>query len=349
MSSTVATVKIADRLQEMFDRESRMAEEAVTEMTRKERETMGLQVIGNLIGDSEVYRVWKAEGRQCLSVHPGLAEEVTLASSDMLYPDVFRAIPYMSPMFVFPEGNTFPSFRDNERARLIGVLCFAMRSGNLRTKDARELRDRYRTTMRTTSDADADTLGMLAVVEITDPAGRSLDLEIDRFTLHLDRRRTLAETVTDVLERFQWENRMEEGKEGKYQKYLRRVVAQSVGSLLYTCSITLDSELIPQTAVRRVSSRPQSKRHPINLYRVGWTVGAALERYRRRKNSLHSDSPSEQIDIGHQQDPQHRKAHFKRVWTGPGSTIPRMAFVAAYWTHREALGTEGVNTVRAVR
>ena len=37
------------------------------------------------------------------------------------------------------------------------------------------------------------------------------------------------------------------------------------------------------------------------------------------------------------------------MWTGPGKTIPRTAFVSAYWTHRERLGEEGVNTLRRVR
>ena len=61
------------------------------------------------------------------------------------------------------------------------------------------------------------------------------------------------------------------------------------------------------------------------------------------------NDPSQQPKTGYEQEPQHRRAHFKTVWTGPRSMTPKTVFVAPYWTHLEKLGTEGINTARRVK
>lgn len=348
VSSTVDTVKIADRIMALFDSEGQIAQDMLT-WSPSHRGQDEDDALINMLADAEVYRVWKREGRQCLSVHPGLAEEVTLASSDVLYPEIFHAVPYMNPLFVFPDGNSFPGFREGEHARLIGFMCYAMIHNKVSGSTVEEIRDAYHRVITTTSDGDAETIGILSIIEVLDNSGEVVDTEVNRFTITTDKRRTLSETVTDVMQRFKWYTAEGDPYNGtKRRAYMRRIVSASIGALLYACSITLDSEQVPPVAVKRISSRKQSKKHPIRLFRVGWTVGAALELHKARQ-AAQRINPSEQLDLGHQQDPQHRKAHFKRVWTGKGRNVPKMAFVSAYWTHREALTAEGVNTVRRMR
>lgn len=67
------------------------------------------------------------------------------------------------------------------------------------------------------------------------------------------------------------------------------------------------------------------------------------------RKSIKVDDPSQQLKPGYEQDPQHRRAHFKVVWTGEGSMVPKTVFIEPYWTHREKLGVSGVNTVRRVK
>jgi hypothetical protein len=79
---------------------------------------------------------------------------------------------------------------------------------------------------------------------------------------------------------------------------------------------------------------------------VGWTIGAGLSKARAQRKQYGGNS--QQGDITHQQDPQHRKAHFKMQPYGPGRAFRRVCYISAYWTHRERLGVQGVNTSRKV-
>jgi hypothetical protein len=87
-------------------------------------------------------------------------------------------------------------------------------------------------------------------------------------------------------------------------------------------------------------------RKPFSMYQVGWTTGAALTRYRQSRKSGWKES--EQGDVAHQQDPQHRRSHFKMQPCGPRNSERKLIFVSAYWTHIERLGEAGVNIARRV-
>jgi hypothetical protein len=133
-----------------------------------------------------------------------------------------------------------------------------------------------------------------------------------------------------------------------------------VGSLFYLCSTTCEADEVPS---RYVAKRIPKKvlRTPISFYKVGWTTGAAISRIRQERESTWKDS--EQADLGHQQDPQHRRAHFRMQWYGPregaqcdnsrehcecGGRHSELIFVSAYWTHRERLGEAGMNMAHTV-
>jgi hypothetical protein len=126
-------------------------------------------------------------------------------------------------------------------------------------------------------------------------------------------------------------------------KWLRQVLSTIVATLFYLCSTTLEAEKVPASAT--ASFRKTIARKPLSLYRIGWTTGAALTRYRQARSRW---KESEQSDLGHQQDPQHRRAHLKVVWTGKGRSVPKLVLVTAYWTHVERLGEQGVNVVHRV-
>jgi hypothetical protein len=358
VTTTAESVRIAEQLQRTFDGESWITRE-VTELSDKQLSSIPIHQAQNMIRDAIVNKRWKEIGRQCLSVHPELAAEVALAASDTVYPEVFRAMPYMNPMVVYPDAPASPGWCLGEKVRVIGFWCYTLarggtvEHGRIQADSLRDLVEKLERATRTTSDVDSDTLGLLVVVEVLDEAGRHKDLEINGYTVWLDQPKTLSQMVDGVMERFQWEeDNVPTGThphDRKRRAYTRRIAAQVIGTLLYLCSTTLDSEPVPMSAVRRASTLKQSRRHPLSLFRVGWTVGTALSKYRAASGIERSDTPSVQGDLGHQQDPQHRRAHFKIVWTGPGRSVPKLAFVSAYWTHRELLGEEGTNTLRPVR
>jgi hypothetical protein len=131
-----------------------------------------------------------------------------------------------------------------------------------------------------------------------------------------------------------------------------------VGTMLYLCSTVLDAERVPTVTTKHLAKTIARK--PLSFYRVGWTLGAALTKYRQAQSR---GEGSQQGDLAHQQDPQHRKCHFRMQWYGPRSAHAcelmrntcdcdgrhrEWIFIAPYWTHRERLGVAGINTVRRV-
>ena len=100
-------------------------------------------------------------------------------------------------------------------------------------------------------------------------------------------------------------------------KWFGHVYKIVMGVVLYLCSTVLDAERVPASATRHLSKTIARK--PLSLYRVGWTLGAALTRYRQ---SIPKGSGSQMGDIRHQQDPQHRKCHFRWQWYGPRNAAP---------------------------
>lgn len=327
-------------------------------ITEGDRRATGLNTFNkqNIIRTQLVKHAWQRIGRQVLAMHPGVVDEVKVASSDKIPGDVLRVLPYMNPLVIYAEPPVFKSWlgpgekhqltqRTESAMRLLGFFTYGTSNVSIREPDGR-----FRTEQRVypTNAPEADRFGMMLILEALDGTGKVIDLEFNSMTLRFGQTLTLSETVEDLMSRYQWDTPQHEsdGKhETRHRKWMRDVLSVVVGSLFYLCSTTLEAEQVPP---RSVAKRVNKKiiRKPFSLYQVGWTTGSALTRYRQSRKSNWSES--EQGDIAHQQDPQHRRSHFKLQPCGPGRKDRKLIFVSAYWTHVERLGEVGVNTARTV-
>lgn len=315
----------------------------------------------NLAKTVAVTHRWRSRGRQTMLMHPEVVREVRLATSTKVPVEIFRSLPYLNPMVIFPEpifcgnpqiqfggdlGNAGPAPYQQAGMRLVGFCVAAYHASeseqitalaDLKKTDPREIVRLIDAVVTDTHDPDAGRLLIEAYFDIYDAAGKSVDLETSSYSFDLHQIGTLAELAEDQYSRTSAVARNDGGT-----KWVADVLKTILGSMFYLCSTTLDAEKVPATATRHLARGIARK--PLSLYRIGWTTGAALTRLRQQRIG----STSEQSDLAHQQDPQHRRAHFKTVWTGKGSTIPKTVFIAPYWTHLERLGDTGVNTVRKV-
>jgi hypothetical protein len=195
-----------------------------------------------------------------------------------------------------------------------------------------------------THDPDAGMFACLAVFDVLDENNRHIDYECNTLSVPFGCVDTMKNLVDDLSERFYFDAgaTAAEMPDGAV-RWMRQVMNTVFGTLFYLCSTTLEAEKVPTRATQQFSKTIARK--PLSLYRVGWTTGAALTRYRQSR----SRTPSEQSgELHQQQDPQHRRAHLKVVWTGKGRTVPKLTLVSPYWTHTEKLGVQGVNTVHSV-
>ena len=321
---------------------------------------------GNTVRAAMVAKLWRAEGRQTLVMHPEVVRECARAGSTKIPTDVLRAIPYLNPMVIFAEPIILPTWRntavssrwmdygDSEIAmRMVGFMCYGQHDTIAWVEEMRRNGIPAATTHShavalmvrepgLTHDPNTERFGMLVVCEVLDSMGRVLDIDTATFSIGFGETLTMSEMVESQLERFAFSG-VDDPEKGR--AYIQESYRHVLGSLMYLASTTLDAEQVPASVTRPLSKRTIARK-PLSLYRIGWTVGAALTRLRQTRLELGRES--QMGDIRHQQDPQHRKAHFKVVWTGPGRGIPKTAYVSPYWTHRERLGVEGVNTVRKV-
>jgi hypothetical protein len=301
---------------------------------------------------------WRKNGRQTLAMHPAIVEESRLAGSDKVPGEVLRALPYLNPMVIFSDPPVFDSWakrmgislhsglykaRKEDRMRFLGFLTYGVRS--VRTEElVAQRHDIIELTLLDTHDPDAQLFGVLCFFEIIDDAGQALDLECNSLSFPFSKTATLAEFVDDMTGRFSWGGGVPQRDTSEGKAWMAEIMEVIVGSLFYLCSTTLEAEKVPASVSKHLAKGIARK--PLSLYRVGWTLGAALTRYRKQYPPRWQES--QQGDVHHQQDPQHRRAHFKTVWTGPGRRIPKTVFISPYWTHRERLGEMGMNTVRRV-
>jgi hypothetical protein len=325
---TTESLKIAQRIVKIFDTERKSLDMVNEQYPVGSR--IPAELNDHLMGwkiSTDVLTGWESIGRQVLSIHPELLRSLRFSGSSTIEPAVFRTLPYFNPMVVFPDPPPLFSHTKNESMRLLGFICYA------KTPIPERITD--------THDPSAYALGAELVIEIINADG-SRAVECDYISFPMEGKAfTLKESVEDILSRFKWSHGGQD--RAVQEKFMRDIIKVTVGSIMYLCSTTLEAEKVPRKTV--LKSLNPVPRKPFSFYRVGWQIGAALSRHRA---AIEVEDPSQQPKPGYEQDPQHRKAHFKTVWTGPRSMIPRTVFIAPYWTHLEKLGVKGVNTVRKV-
>jgi len=308
--------------------------------------------------------LWRSHGRQALAMHPGIVEETRLATSDKIHPEILRAIPYLNPLVVYPNPPVVKSwvpsekipgqgsasweshvYQPGETLRLLGFLTYGHGIPVSRyTADQLDSYKKFREVpIADTHDPDASMLGVYCIFEVLDANGKVITLEENMLSIPMEGEPlTVREQAKRVADRYQWGHPSARGNPTA-EKFLLDILQIVIGTLFYLCSTTLEAEKVSKKMTAKM--KVGVARKPISLYKVGWQTGAAVSRYRHSIDT--SEKPSTNRK-GQEQDPQHRRAHFKTVWTGPGRSIPKTAFVSPYWTKRERLGPYGINTARRV-
>lgn len=319
------------------------------------RQEYGQPVDSNDLGVvhcNRVEKLWRTEGRQVLSMHPGLTAEVRAATSTKIVPELFRTLPYRDPLVVFPGGIEIPSWKDGEVMRTLGffahgrvdhVEAFVRQPG--RTADA--IFDEG-VSITSTHDAHSGVFAVI-IVNIAEKPGREPMYEYNRIAFPLDGPTTLKDIIDQKVANYGWDESVYtrsnawKGSDAILQQaFMRAQLGLALGAVMYLCSTVLDAEAVPRSRVARSWNQPNSK--PPNLINVGWRIGPALSSARaeaRLKEA--SEQPGRTLP------PHQRRAHFKTVWTGPGRSVPKTVFIAPYWVHKELMHLVDTKTVRAVK
>jgi hypothetical protein len=329
---------------------------AATAMQRRVQE---LQERGNaheasttmgVINCNRVEALWRAQGRQVLSMHPDLTAEVRLATSTKIEPEVFRTLPYINPLVVFPGGVEVPTWRKSETIRTLGFFAYG-RDGkyvfpqSARAEDLSEAFDRT-VQVLSTHDPDAQRFALIIINEVTGHDG-VVEYEYNRVSFRLDITATLSDHVDHFMRSFGWDdNTIGSGvpldERADRRKFMRVQLGLALGSVMYLCSTVLDAEAVPKSRIRRAWGK--TTRQVPNLINVGWRIGPALSAARAQARTKEATSLP-----GRSLPPHQRRAHFKTVWTGPGRSVPKTVFIAPYWVRKDLMHLVDTKTVRAVR
>lgn len=293
------------------------------------------QLIPSWEHSTAVLELWESLGKQALSMDERVLSRISTASSSKLYPEIFRALPYIDPLVVFPQAMFVKPYRSGEQMELIGFIITSVVGNNPSGTAA----------LAHSNDPEATALRINYVFRVTRTDTGAVTYEFDYISIPLDTEPyTLKECVSGVVSRFMFGNHVPINDHLDRQAFLRDIVSIAISTVLYLCSTTLEVEQVPRKALAKAA--PAHPTIPLSLLRVGWKTGEALSHIRTVRDR--SDNPSQQGGPGHEQDPQHRRAHVKTVWTGPGSRIPKVAYIEPYWTHKEKLDGYMVNTMRKV-
>lgn len=332
---------------------------ATQRVMQQRRDERGLPVNTNDLGVVHCNRVealWRSQGRQVLSMHPGLVAEVRMATSSKIVPEVFATLPYRDPLVVFPGGVATRSWKDGETMRCLGFFTHGRvddPSGMIYKNgtDANAAFDKA-TRIVSTHDAGSGVFSVIIVNQVlTD--GKSGDgpplLEYNRISLPLDRPTALKDIVEQKVANYGWDgdhSRASQyfspsGAEAGKKTFMRDQLSLVLGTTMYLCSTVLDAEVVPRSRIRRAWG--QTRQVP-NLINVGWRIGPALTAARAEARQKEASALP-----GRSLPPHQRRAHFKTVWTGEGRSIPKTVFISPYWVRKELMHLVDTKTVRAVK
>lgn len=288
---------------------------------------------------------WRKEGRQVLAIHPDLLAEVKLATSVKIEPEIYRTIPFLNPLVVFPEPPEIPSWgAEDEKARVLGFFIYGRSFRSLFIGHELDSALNEGTLILSSHDPDMEKLGLVIVTEILDKhSGEGKTFEYNRTSLDLSRPLSIKEIADELVKTYNWSDMgiSPTATRQSREQFMREIYSLVLGSILYLCSTVLDAEVIPKSRIQRAQGKG---RKPIKLTNIGWKIGPALSRLRREHGERSKSTPT-----GRKMPPHMRKCHFRLVWTGVGRTIPKTVFIAPHWVNRHLLNGDGPTTVRAVR
>ncbi|GAA2679954.1 MULTISPECIES: hypothetical protein [Actinosynnema] len=282
-------------------------------------------------GSAAVALRWRRDGRVVCSMHPELTAQITASTSERFSGAVFARLPYANPLVVFPAPIpvTAPT---GEPARVLGFHLY----GGTQAPGEQGRR------LCGTHDPALRSLGIMAVCEILDSRGGVVDVDLTKISVPAVGRFTIAEATEATLRTYQVDPRSAPLSRDRRSEWVTTMTGLALNVLLYLCSRTPDLEEVgarSRKTGKAKSVRARKDARP-RMVRVGWRLGPALTRAlaeRERRGPTSGTGPA--------QSPQHRRCHFKTVWTGPGREVPDVAFVLPYWTHRELLDTDTAITV----
>lgn len=325
------------------------------------RQEYGQPVDSNDLGVvhcNRVEKLWRAEGRQVLSMHPGLTAEVRMATSSKIVPEVFATLPYRDPLVVFPGGVDIPSWKDGETMRCLGFFTHGRIDNTYQNTgmivrrpgaSADEVFDEA-VTITSTHDPDSQVFSVI-IVNVAEKPGREPMYEYNRLALPLDGPTTLKDIIDQKVANYGWSSSGDVGHRSEgwedadriaQQAFMRAQLSLALGAVMYLCSTVLDAETVPKSRIRRAWG--QTDRKVPSLINVGWRIGPALTAARAQyRQKQATDHPGRTLP------PHQRRAHFKTVWTGEGRSIPKTVFIAPYWVHKDLLHLVATKTVRAVK
>lgn len=293
-------------------------------VTQRDLTNAATSIIGNR---------WRQGSKAVLSVDDDLLSEIVDAMCDEMPGDVFRRIPYESPLIVFPEPLTLTG-ADGSDQTVLGFFVFATDNQHATSYEYMD-----------TSDPDIEKIGMMFVSRIDTPTGPPI-FDYSRTRVVLKDKFRVADAIHETAMQHLTSSALPGTTADNQVKWLTATVAVGLHVLLYLCGPDPDMEEIPKPAVKRLRQAIKNPFLPrtIPVIRVGWQIGPALVAARNQ----YARTQPDRTGVGRPQGPQHRRGHFRTFWTGKGKSHAVVKFVAPYWTKKELMHLAPNTVHRAV-
>lgn len=266
--------------------------------------------------------LWKRT-RIVYSIHPDMQRELVDSTSGRLPGDVFRLLPHTNPMIVFP-GPVPISSPDGKHGRVLGIYVFGRRDEG--------------TAICSTHDDQRDLLGLMCIIGLYDDRGNRVDTEVIRMHIPIGMQTfTIDDAVDRTLTLFA-ANMDAMLSMDQLRAWVGELMGLAINTLLYLCTDRPDLTAVRD---RKRKRKPGKKKgsdrdtRPPTMIRVGWRIGPALMRVRKRAAAYHRKS-----DGSRRQPPHQRRCHYRWYHVGPGRTESVLKFIKPYMVNVDLLDTE---------